>query len=378
MNRIKIIHAADFHFDSPFKELSSSYGEKRNEDIKKSFKKIINLANEECVQILLLCGDIFDNSSIKKSTLEFLKSEIETLNNTKVFIAAGNHDPLSDKSFYKVFNWPKNVFIFSKELEYVVLEDIKTVVYGYSFGSNYENTSLLKNFNIPQIYKGYINIMALHGEVTSSTGNEYNPITINEIGKSGLNYLALGHRHGFSGIKREDDTFYAYSGCPEGRGFDETGEKGIIFGEVYKDGVNLNFLPLCERTYNSIEVDISNCTNQEQVINSILFSLKDEDTDRNFYKVILTGYINGEMPIKIKTIEYRVKDRLYYIKIKDETRVNLDIDIIKKENSLRGIYYRKVAERLLDATEEEKIYLEEALKIGLEALMEEEVKGNDY
>ena len=44
-----------------------------------------------------------------------------------------------------------------------------------------------------------------------------------------MDYIALGHIHKFSGIKRIGNTYYAYSGCPEGRGFDEEGDKGIIF-----------------------------------------------------------------------------------------------------------------------------------------------------
>ena len=47
MDRVKILHGADFHFDTPFKELSASMGEKRNEDIKKSFESLINIVKEE-------------------------------------------------------------------------------------------------------------------------------------------------------------------------------------------------------------------------------------------------------------------------------------------------------------------------------------------
>ncbi|MEQ8197313.1 MAG: DNA repair exonuclease [Clostridiaceae bacterium] len=373
MDRVRIIHAADFHFDSPFKELSGILGEKRNEDIKKTFESIIDKAREEQTNILLLCGDIFDNNSVKKSTLEFIKSQFETLESTKVFIAAGNHDPLGGSSFYRIFNWPDNVHIFSDEMETVVLEDIKTVVHGISFSSSYEYKSLLRDFKTDEKYKDYINIMALHGEITTSSGNEYNPVTLQEIGQSGLNYLALGHRHGFSGIRQEGETFYAYSGCPEGRGFDESGEKGIIIGEVFKEGVALDFMPLSRRTYNLREFDLGGYRSQEQLIKGISEAFEGENTGKNFYKIILTGCIDEEVAINIKTLHYRLKEQFYFLKIKDETKITLDLEEIRKENSLRGIFFRKMALKIEIASEEERPLLEEALKLGLEALREEEV-----
>ena len=41
-----------------------------------------------------------------------------------------------------------------------------------------------------------------------------------------MDYIALGHRHSFSGINIAGRTHFAYSGCPQGRGFDELDEKG--------------------------------------------------------------------------------------------------------------------------------------------------------
>lgn len=377
MDRVKILHGADFHFDTPFKELSASMGEKRNEDIKKSFESLINIVKED-VSILLLCGDIFDNKCIKKSTLEFLKDRLESINKTKVFIAAGNHDPLNDRSFYNLLTWPENVHIFSNDMEAVVLEDLKTVVYGKSFNSNYEKISLLKGFQVPVEHKKYINIMALHGEIArGEQENEYNPLALEEIRNSKLDYLALGHRHGFSNIKREGETFYAYSGCPEGRGFDELGEKGIIIGEVYKGYNNLKFRAISQRVYELIEVDLTGINSQEEILRSIISSVDENKRVRNFYKIILKGEVYSDLPINIKKLQYRLKEMFYYIKIIDETTVKLDYDMVKNENSLRGIFLRKVYKRL-EEEPENKEALERALKLAFNALREEDINLDDY
>lgn len=378
MDRVKILHGADFHFDTPFKELSASMGEKRNEDIKKSFESLINIVKEEDVSILLLCGDIFDNKCIKKSTLEFLKDRLESINKTKVFIVAGNHDPLNDRSFYNLLTWPKNVHIFSNDMETVVLEDLNTVVYGKSFSSNYEKTSLLKGFQVPVEHKEYINIMALHGEIArGEQENEYNPLTLEEIRNSKLDYLALGHRHGFSNVKREGATFYAYSGCPEGRGFDELGEKGIIIGKVYKGYNNLKFRAISQRVYELIEVDLTGINSQEEILRLIISSVDEKKRVKNFYKVILKGEVYSDLPINIKKLQYRLKEIFYYIKILDETTVKLDYDMVRNENSLRGIFLRKVYKKL-EEEPDNKESLERALKLAFNALREEDINLDDY
>lgn len=378
MNKVRIIHGGDFHFDTPFKELSASRGEKRNEDIKKTFENLIKLVREEEISILLLCGDIFDNKCIKKSTLEFLRSKLESIKNTKVFIAAGNHDPLNERSFYKIFTWPENVHIFSNDMESVLLEDLNTVVHGISFGSNYEYKSLIKDFEIREEYKKYINIMAIHGDISATDGgNEYNPITLEEIGKSKLDYLALGHRHGFSGIQREGETFYAYSGCPEGRGFDELGEKGIIIGDISKGYNNLEFREISQRRYQHIEIDITGVNSKEDIINRIYKSLQGENTSDNFYKIVLKGEISDDILINTKILQYRMKENFYYLKLKDETTFIIDYEKLKSENSLRGIFLKKIYEKM-DSEPADKEKLERALKLALNALREEEINIDDY
>ncbi|MNN37196.1 hypothetical protein D3C81_1511310 [compost metagenome] len=67
----------------------------------------------------------------------------------------------------------------------------------------------------------------------------------------------------------------------------------------------------------------------------------------------------------------------YYIKIIDETTVKLDYDMVKNENSLRGIFLRKVYKKL-EEEPENKESLERALKLAFNALREEDINLDDY
>ena len=89
--------------------------------------------------------------------------------------------------------------------------------------------------------------MCVHGDTAPQS--EYGPLSPAEIETSGLDYLALGHVHQYSGLRRAGETFWAYPGCPEGRGFDELGEKGVLWLEVEKGRTEAEFVPLCRRRY---------------------------------------------------------------------------------------------------------------------------------
>lgn len=257
MDKVRILHCADIHFDSPFGNLKREVTKIRQQDIKNTFIKIIKLCEAEDVNILLMCGDVFDNYSVSRDTLNLIRECFERIKDTYIFITPGNHDPINKDSFYNMIEWPSNVHIYGEEIESIYINELNTVVIGAGFSDKYMRESVLKEY-FPGNDEECIRIMALHGEVAKGgEKNEYNPITENEILKSKVQYLALGHRHTFSGFLKAGMTTYAYSGCPEGRGFDETGEKGIIIGDVYADGVNLEFKNICERQYFYEDIDVT-------------------------------------------------------------------------------------------------------------------------
>ena len=374
MKKVKILQAGDLHFDTPFKDLNKKVSLISKEELLEVFSKIIELSLINSVDILLLTGDIFDNLTVDKKTLFFIKNQIERIENIRVFISPGNHDPYNEKSFYKMIEWPKNVYVFKDNIENIKIEELKTVVWGAAFTNNYIRKSLLKNIKIEE---EYINIMTIHGELSNSDeGNEYNPITKEDIGWSGLNYIAIGHRHNFSGIKKSNNTYYGYAGCPQGRGFDEVGDKGVILGDITKDTVNLGFIRTSKRNYYIKEIDITNANSYEEIKNIIVKEISEEERNLNFYKIVLKGEVESYFNINEEVILEKVKDYFYFIKIIDNTKIKIDIDTIAKDYSIKGVYARKLLEKSKEDISEEIIEL--ALKMGVQALSKEEVKLNDY
>ena len=376
MNKIKVLHCADLHFDTPFKELSKEVSDTSKNELLEVFKKIIDLAIEENIEVLLIAGDVFDNLTVNKNTLFFISDQVKRIKNIKVFISPGNHDPYNEKSFYSMINWPENVYIFKGDMEFKEVEELNLIVWGAGFRNNYENETLLRGVKVDN---NKINIMLLHGEITSTNRkNEYNPIYISDIYNSNIDYIALGHRHKFSGILKEGMTNYAYSGCPQGRGFDEEGEKGVIIGEVYKGGTNLRFFPVCKRIYVTKEIDITGSNNYDEVILKVLSDLSNEEIDKNFYKIILKGELKEHFNLKENLLLEKLKNKFYYIKIINATSIEVNLEEVSRDYSIKGKFIAKILEKLESASEDDKEILKLALKIGIQCLSEEEVNLNDY
>lgn len=376
MNKVKVLHCADLHFDTPFKELSKEVSDTSKNELLEVFKNIIDLAIDENIEVLLIAGDVFDNLTVNKNTLFFISDQIRRIKNIEVFISPGNHDPYNEKSFYSMINWPENVYIFKGDMEFKEVKKLNLIVWGAGFRNSYENETLLRGINIDN---DKINIMLLHGEITSTNSkNEYNPIYINDIYNSNIDYIALGHRHKFSGILKEGMTTYAYSGCPQGRGFDEEGEKGVIIGEVYKGGTNLEFFPVYKRKYVTKEIDITDTNNYDEVVFKVLSDLSDEEIHKNFYKIILKGELKEHFKLKENLLIEKLKNKFYYLKIINDTSIEVNLEELSKDYSIKGKFIAKIIEKLKDASDDDKEVLKLALKIGIQCLSEDEVNLNDY
>ncbi|AWK50725.1 DNA repair exonuclease [Clostridium beijerinckii] len=373
MKKIKILHTADIHFDTPFSGMTPKEALKSKEELKQVFEKIIKMTLEKEIDILLIAGDIFDNLSVNKTTLYFIKNCFENISKVNVFISPGNHDPFNEKSFYNIVEWPNNVHIFKNSMENIILEDLNTVVWGAGFNTSHVNKSLLKEVKRVEEYN---NIMVLHGEITNTKdGNEYNPITEEEIARSNMDYIALGHRHKFSDVKKIENTYYSYSGCPQGRGFDELEDKGIILIELKDKFVESKFVRTSIRNYYEKEINIQGCFGYSEVKNKIINEIPSNHRKSNFYKIILKGEVCEEFTLNEEFLQESLKDEFHFVKIIDKSEIKLDINELIKGYSLKSIFAKKIYERLQSAeTEEERECIILALKIGLQSISGEEVK----
>ena len=252
---VRVVHAGDFHLDSAFGALTPEQARQRRMESRRTPERLVEWANDHGADLLLLSGDLFDSDSPYGDTAPLLAQALGCFRGQAV-IAPGNHDPLTQDGPYARTRWSDNVHIFTEDrMQTITFPDLNCAVHGAAFTApECPTDSVLPGFCVPQ--DGLIHIGLLHGDVTTSD-SRYRPIRAADIAGSGLDYLALGHVHSCSGVLTAGAVPYAYCGCIEGRGFDELGERGFLFGEVGAGTADLRFVPFARRRYCIAQVDVT-------------------------------------------------------------------------------------------------------------------------
>ena len=271
---MKFIHIADMHFDKPFTVLEKNgLTENRRLEQRNSFNKMINYIKDNNIDYLFIAGDLYEHEYIRKSTIEYINNCFKEIENTMVYITPGNHDPFIYNSYYKQFDWNKNVKIFVNP-EKIEGENID--IYGYGFTDFFsDEVKLPENLN-----KEKFNILLMHADLNGSTRNvgNHNPILETTFKNSEFDYVALGHIH----KRNMQNLKMVYPGSTIAGGFDELGEHGMIEGEVNLETkkIDIRFIALDNEEFVREEIDISNIHSKEELIEQINFQ---ERKDKKYY-----------------------------------------------------------------------------------------------
>ena len=358
---LKFIHAADFHLDSAFAALPAGRAAERRRESRELVFRLADYVNARGVQLVLLAGDLFDSAAPYRETGEALAEALGRMN-AQVVAAPGNHDWYGPGSPWTAVRWPENIHIFRENAVTTLdLPGLNAAVHGAAFTSPEQGTSLLSGFAAPE--DGRVHIGLLHGEIDPAE-RRYDPLGREEVAASGLHYLALGHIHKRGEPRLYGRTLCAWPGCPEGRGFDELGEKGFYEGAIHEDGrVSLAFVPFARRRYERLDVDVTGRSPR-----AALEAALPEDTADHLYRVRLTGE-TGEAGADPQALETALAGRFYALEVRDCTRVAEDVWARAGEDSLRGLFLRELRARrdaAGDEAEQELITL--AVRFGLAAL----------
>ena len=353
---LTIIHAADFHLDSPFAALTEEQAMRRRREQRSLLTELSRAAQD--ADLILLSGDLLDSSLCHGETTEALEDFLNSLPG-QVFIAPGNHDYYAPLSPYFRMKLGENIHIFAEAMpEAVPLPGLGVTVWGAAFTSP-RSKGLLRGFTVPK--DGSTHIMVLHGDAEPVTG-DYGPIAESEIVASGLNYLALGHIHACSGLRKSGGTYWAYPGCLMGRGFDETGPKGFLRVTLDGERTQAQFVPLSGRQYHILPVDV---TDAADILSAVRAALP-PDAKEHIFRVLL----RGEWPDRpnLPALAEALAQDCCQLELRDETRIRREIWDDVSEDSLRGCFLRVLKEKYNEASgpEREKIML--AARFGLAAL----------
>lgn len=421
--KLKIAHIADLHLDSSFRSFPEVHAEQLREEQRSYLLRLKRICMDEKVQVLLCAGDVFDNPDPHPIWFNRFLSLCRELSELYIYIVPGNHDPYYPNSIWDSGDWPENVFIF-KQAGRVYNSNLLLEVCGSPFTGLREKSDLtadLKGIKMvdtdkvpeaaspetlnmvsragePAISEAGFRILMLHGELTASPNSQsnYNPIHEKDPWFDDFDTVALGHIHMSRELRRTNDrnTAIRYAGCPQGRGFDELGDKGFwietlerkqdFSGKWYTDH-NSRFVSLQSRRFLIEAIDVSgieDVRSLELAVQDYLKYLEKQYGSESFRKSFLRLRLTGRLPLDTAEIDLAsLRDLvlaygLDYAELRNQTRPAWPIDQMRDENGFFGVLVREFDAEMRRIsksrkTEEEKeaesLMLEEALNYALEA-----------
>jgi len=188
-------------------------------------------------------------------------------------------------------------------------------------------------------------------------GLQYNPMNRNKLKQLDFDYIALGHIHKLD-YNTEENQRIVYPGSTISMGFDELGKHGFIIGEVEKEKIDLAFIPIDNKEFVELKIDITEINDLEGLIQKLNELLLDEN---KFYKIILIGKRKFEIDI-LELTKLIVKENI--IKIKNQTEPDYEIEKLINDTTLKGIFVKQLLKEKENQnyTEEE---INQILEIGL-------------
>ena len=347
---MKIIHTADIHLgakmDSKFpKEIS----DRRKEELRNTFKRMVEYARGNGVEVIILAGDVFDSDTPFKKDKEFFYSVVKNTPEIDFLYLKGNHDTAVEYAEETI----PNLKTFSNQWQSYAYGNI--VITGLEISS--ENS--VSMYSTLALKESDINIVVLHGQAGDSSGRDM--VNIKKLGNKNIDYLALGHIHKRQNGKIDGRGEYAYCGCLEGRGFDETGEHGFLLLDVGSK-IGRTFVPFAERTIIESDADITGVTDAYSVYLKVKSQVKPES--KNIYRINLTGETDFDIEILHKDVEAYLGSDCFFADVKDRTVKKLDISAFEGDTSLKGEFVRSVFANTEYSDDEKK----KIIAIGLKAL----------
>ncbi len=355
---MKLIHCADLHLDSPLESnLPPEKVKARRAEILNAFSALVERAEAAEVSAILIAGDLFDSDHSTKRTEQYVTDLIRRHASIHFFYLAGNHD--KGNRLRTGEDKPANLHTFDRDW---TSYDLGPVTVTGSECPDPETLALDPN---------RINLVLLHGQAARSVGTRSAGAEIIPLKKykdRHIDYIAMGHVHEHSIAPVDARCTAVYSGCLEGRGFDECGEHGYMLLEVDALGrLAHTFVPSAQRHLHTVRCDLTGSASLLETEERVLRATEGIPTG-DLVKVILCGSVAPEVKGDPALLVSRLAARFWFAKVKDESRIFINPEEYSYDISLKGEFVRLVMASNLSETEKERV-----IACGFRALAGEEI-----
>lgn len=361
---MKILHCSDLHLESAYNAGDREKNKLLKNEALEFFAYLVKFAKQNEVEAVLICGDLFDKTSARKSAIKYIFQLVQDVENITFYYIYGNHDAKLNLDLAKK---PENFQIIGDQFMRFDLDENISIG-----GISLTKQNVESFYNEIDFDKKRFNIFMLHADTApgSHDPSEFSNVDIRYLKNKNINYLALGHIHKRSEGALDERGIYCNSGNCGNYGFGEETERGFVLMNIKNGKVDVTrqFMPQ-KRKFVTLSIDISKFQNEKVLENTIDRVLSSQNKD-NFMRIKFVGYFEESFDKRIEYLTEKYKEEFFYFEIVDESKMKIDLEQIKKEKlSLKNEYLSMVfsCDELSDSQKEAVAYA------GIQALRGEDI-----
>ena len=331
---MKLLHAADLQLGARF----AQFGEKAEflrEARLKTLARLLELARDRSVDAFIVAGDLFDDNRVHNALVEHVLSLFAEFSMVPVYILPGNHDPHTgpgcvwERECFR--NAGDNVHVF-REVESVSITGGHLLASPLRQKLSSTDPSLELERLAGQLDGEGVKVGITHGSFDIQSKRQDNdfPIHISSASRANLDYLAIGHWHGWM---TQDDGKIVMPGTPEPDDFSQTNSGYAALVEIADDGqLSVDQVAVNTLVWRQIEFDFSDedrCrVETEQLLDELSTS-----PNKAVVRITLTGRADLQAVSRVRDcLIDRAKD-FAVVQVNDETSPALTSSAIENLKS---------------------------------------------
>ena len=177
---IKFLQCSDIHLDAPYVGISAEKSEERRRELRRSFNRLMQYVRDRGVDVVLMCGDIFDTEYATNNTAEVLIREFKNCSSATFIITPGSSDAYENNPIYTSGRLPSNCKVITDPtLTRIDLDELNVTIYGWAFQGPTMTENPLYGRRVDDISR--INIVCGYADLDGPLASEACPISETDI-----------------------------------------------------------------------------------------------------------------------------------------------------------------------------------------------------
>ncbi|MDD5773965.1 MAG: metallophosphoesterase [bacterium] len=380
---IKIVLTGDNHLNAYSSRMRPFQVEQRRKKLKDNFRKTIDYALENKVDLYINVGNLFDMPNPRNDALLTVAEGLNDLKKAgiKAFFIGGTNDTPKGSGIIPqlIFARQENVSIFYKQ---DIVENIKLNIKGIeiNIAGLTTNSILCRDINPLKTalsnYSGNgvkINILLMHYGLEGYISPKANEpvIPLDFFNDYPFNYIFSGHIQSANNFYHNEKIF-VLPGATEKLDFSEKKETGFYYLDIDNNKKpHIEFVPVTCQKREEVCVDFNSFYNKDDPNTFIINQLIKASDSKQMLKLVISGNINRDVYQKIKFHNiWHIGEKLnFYFELSREGFYihDMERDSIKLNRgrlSQKKEVYRVAAEMKKNAkTDYEKEIIEDSIKL---------------